>query len=207
VNPPPTRASFLGALGAAALAGVPALARAQSAATTAPIIRERVLWLRRLDYDEEATAPFTLDGRTVFAEGKNALDWILRDYHVPVSEGLVDFDIVTMEVAWEVQQILRNAGINRPLIVHSGYRTPETNAKTENAARFSQHMRARAIDFHVDGVSIADLWRLCYTRALAGGLGYYPSGWVHLDSADRRYWVGDNGLYVPQVAIHPALLA
>lgn len=204
------RGAFLAGLAASAalVAGAP-----RPALAAGP--KERVLWLKRLDWDEEARVPFTLDGRTEYVPGYNALCWVLRDHQVDPKIGYVRFDIVTMEVLWEVQQILHYNDIKRPMIVHSGYRSPQTNARTEGAVRNSQHLRARAVDFHVDGVSVADLWRLCYSRSLAGGLGYYPAptgrpsdeGWVHLDSWERRYWVGSTQLHIPGHAMHPALVA
>lgn|GEM_PF-522516 len=196
----PSRRAFLAGLSSTmAAATLPAWAKA----SVRPVPRSsaaRVLWLQRLGYDESVRAPFTIDGRSIYQPGYDALCWILRDHQVPASTGYVRFDIVTIEVAWEVQEILRSVGINQPLVVHSGFRTHQTNARTEGAARYSQHLNARAMDFHVPGVSVADVWRLCYSRRLAGGIGYYPrgtganadEGWVHVDDANRRYWVGEN---------------
>jgi uncharacterized protein YcbK (DUF882 family) len=192
-------ASAVAATAALTLGPGRALAGAARPANRAAV---RVLWLQRQGYDENVRAPFTVDGRTVYQTGYEELCWVLRDHQVDPRLGYVRFDVVTLEVAWEVQQILRSVGIDRPLIVHSGYRTQQTNAQTEGAARYSLHMGARAMDFHIPGVSIADVWRLCYSRALAGGIGYYPrgtgynadQGWIHLDDGNRRYWLGYNGL-------------
>ena len=43
---------------------------------------------------------------------------------------------------------------------------------------------------YVDGVSSTELFDLCWSRAVSGGIGYYDSH-VHLDSGTRRWWVGD----------------
>lgn len=202
----PSRRAFLAGLSTAmATATLPAWAKAPARPVVRPTGAARVLWLQRLGYNESVRAPFTIDGRTIYQPGYDALCWILRDHQVVASAGYVRFDIVTIEVAWEVQEILRSVGINQPLVVHSGFRTQQTNAHTEGAARFSQHLNARAMDFHVPGVSVADVWRLCYSRRLAGGIGYYPrgtganadEGWVHVDDANRRYWVGEGDFPAP----------
>jgi uncharacterized protein YcbK (DUF882 family) len=191
-----TRNVFLrGGMGAALGLALPRIGRAAAAV---PYPR-RTLWLTRDGYDEEVRAPFTVDGRTVYIPGYEEICWLLRDHQVPESEGYVRFDVVTIEVLWEVQTILQANGIDRPLNIHSGYRTPETNARTEHAAHLSQHLVAKAADFSVEGVAVADLWRIVASRARAGGIGYYPrgtgvhadDGWIHVDSrAQRVYWPG-----------------
>ena len=77
-----------------------------------------------------------------------------------------------------------------PIVVHSGYRTPQTNAAIEGAARNSLHMWGMAADFHIPGVSIDDLWQECWSCPMSGGVGYYPSGWVHMDVGPNRRWNG-----------------
>ena len=96
---------------------------------------------------------------------------------------------------WEVQQTLALHGIAKPLVITSGYRSPQTNAATENAARNSMHLYAKAADMYVDGVSMRDLFDACWSRSVSGGMGYYDDH-VHLDSGTRRWWVGD--LSIPE---------
>jgi uncharacterized protein YcbK (DUF882 family) len=153
-------------------------------------VLQRVLWLQRAGYDEEVRIAFCLDGQTVYEPGYREICWLLRDHRVAPSEGYVRFDIVTIEAMWEVQETLRSQGIDRPIVVTSGYRTPATNAATEGAARNSQHLFARAVDIVVDGVSMERLFDACWSRKLAGGVGYYDTH-VHLDSGARRWWVGE----------------
>ena len=69
----------------------------------------------------------------------------------------------------------------------------------------SFHQSAKAIDFHVDGVSHEASWRFCRTLADTG-CGYYPnSSFVHMDVPPARtghvYWIdasgpGETPLYV-----------
>lgn len=181
------RPDFLVALTAAALAG---LSPAAIAAAVPSKTGKRVLWLRREGYNEEILAPFTLDGSTVYQPGYRQICWLMRDHSVPFAQGYVQFDIVEIEALWEVQQALALHAITGPMIVTSGYRSPVTNAATEGAARNSQHLYAKAVDMYVDGASTRQLFDVCWSRAVSGGIGYYDNH-VHLDSGTRRWWVGD----------------
>ncbi|MBV8197725.1 MAG: YcbK family protein [Candidatus Eremiobacteraeota bacterium] len=180
------RRDFLYALTAATMAGMsPAAVRAAVPAST-----RRVLWLRRAGTGEEIAMPFCIDGRTVYDPGYRAICWLMRDMQIAASAGYVRFDIVEIEALWELQQTLALQGIRRPLIVTSGYRSVQTNAATENAARNSMHCYAKAADLYVDGVSTRELFDAAWSRAVSGGIGYYPTH-VHLDSGSRRWWVGE----------------
>lgn len=152
--------------------------------------QDYVLWLMRADDGEEASAPFTLDGKSIYFPGYARLCAILRDDHVAVPQGYVQIPIRTIEALWAVQRYLVRGGGQQPIVVHSGYRTPQTNAQTEGAARESFHMYGMAVDFHVPGVTIDDLASVCYACPAGGGVGYYPDGWVHLDTGPKRYWTG-----------------
>lgn len=188
------RPDFLVALTAAALAG---MSPAAVAAARPSNSGKRVLWLRREGYSEEILAAFSLDGRTVNDSGYREICWLMRDHSVPFAQGYVRFDIVEIEAMWEVQQALALHSITGPLIVTSGYRCPETNAATEGAARNSQHLYAKAADIYVQGASTRQLFDVCWSRAVSGGIGYYDSH-VHLDSGTRRWWVGE--LSIPTFA-------
>jgi uncharacterized protein YcbK (DUF882 family) len=185
------RCDFLYALAGAALAGMsPAAVRA-----AVPNGARRVLWLRRAGSGEEIVAPFCVDGRTVYDPGYREICWLMRDVNIAAAQGYVRIDIVEVEALWEVQQTLALHGIRQPLIVTSGYRSPQTNAAIENAARNSMHCYAKAADLYVNGVSTRDLFDTCWSRAVSGGIGYYDSH-VHLDSGTRRWWVGDLAIPV-----------
>lgn len=49
------------------------------------------------------------------------------------------------------------AHFGRPIAVHSGYRSPAVNAAV-GGSKTSQHMKAEAADFHVDGVPLVDVF-------------------------------------------------
>jgi uncharacterized protein YcbK (DUF882 family) len=187
------RPDFLYALTAAALAGMSPLA----VRAAAPSATKRVLWLRRAGYGDEIAEPFCMDGRTLYDPGYKLICWLMRDREVSAAQGYVKIDIVEIEALWEVQQVLGLMGIQQPLVITSGYRSPETNAATEGAARNSTHIYGKGADMYVPGVSMRQLFDVCWSREVAGGIGYYDNH-VHLDSGSRRWWVGD--LAIPEVA-------
>ena len=75
-----------------------------------------------------------MDGRTVYQPGYRMICWLMRDRHVAPAQGYVQYDIVEIEALWEVQHALALNGIYKPLVITSGYRTPEPNQATEGAA-------------------------------------------------------------------------
>nr|DAG74692.1 MAG TPA: peptidase [Microviridae sp.] len=78
-----------------------------------------------------------------------------------------------------ILEILRNK-IKKPIIITSGYRTPEWNAKC-GGAKYSYHMRGMAADIKVNGMTakeIAD--KLDKIIANECGIIVYDN-WVHFD--------------------------
>jgi uncharacterized protein YcbK (DUF882 family) len=176
------RGAFLvGAGAAAASLSLPIRSRAGQAYS---------LWLVRQDTGESRNEPFTLDGTSIYTPGYYQLCAMLRDAHVDPQIGDVQVSIRLVETLWAIQQYLVRAGVNEPIIVHSGYRTPQTNAQIEGTAPHSLHMYGKACDFDVPGVSMDDLAAIAWSCPSTGGLGYYPEGWVHVDAGPRRYWTG-----------------
>jgi len=185
-NPGPMhrRAFLAGGAAAAAIALTPAFARPARADTP------YTLWLERMDTGESGAETFSLDGRSIYKPGYYALCILLRDAHVDPRVGDVQMDIKLVETLWAIQQYLTGAGVRAPIVVHSGYRTPQTNAQTEGAARNSLHMYGQACDFDVPGVDFSTLASIAWACPSTGGVGYYPEGWIHVDTGPRRYWSG-----------------
>lgn len=87
-----------------------------------------------------------------------------------------------------VLQNIRNQ-FGKPIIINSGYRTPEYNKKVGGATR-SQHCYGTAADIVVDGVSPSSV-AIAAEKALKetghpGGIGLYKS-FVHVDVRSKRY--------------------
>lgn len=78
-----------------------------------------------------------------------------------------------------ILDILRSK-IGKPVIVNSGYRTPDWNAKC-GGAKYSYHMRGMAADIRVKGMSAKQLANELDAIIPEGcGIIVY-SGWVHFD--------------------------
>ncbi|MGZ9075770.1 MAG: YcbK family protein [Burkholderiaceae bacterium] len=112
--------------------------------------------------------------------------WLLRDEQAdrvfPMNHGLLD-------VLCGVQTWLARSGVDAPLRIHSGYRSPKTNRRTEGAALNSRHTVGRAVDISVSGVSNV---RLAGMASLLGrgGTGLYPGrSFVHVDTGHERIWI------------------
>lgn len=87
-----------------------------------------------------------------------------------------------------ILDILRNK-IGKPVIITSGYRTPEWNAKC-GGAKYSYHMRGMAADIRVDGMSAKELAnKLNAIVPDECGIIVYRS-WVHFDVRTSKYRKG-----------------
>lgn len=137
---------------------------------TSEMIR-RVYWTPREGYIRESV---------------NEVSWALRDHH---NNQFKQFDYSVLDQLYALQLQL---GLNSPVNIISGYRSPTTNwalrESSRRVARNSYHMQAMAMDIRLPGGRISDLYRAA--RALgAGGVGYYPrSNFIHIDSGPVRYW-------------------
>ena len=78
------------------------------------------------------------------------------------------------------------------LIITSGYRSPERNAKV-GGAKNSAHLRGNAVDVSTNGMSTNDKIKLIQIASAVGigGIGAYSSGGIHFDVEGRRGW-GDG---------------
>ncbi|MHB8461863.1 MAG: YcbK family protein [Vulcanimicrobiaceae bacterium] len=153
----------------------------------------RILRVVRAD-DGEAADVLWFDGRSVVQSGYERLCWLLRDAHVAPAHGDAAIAPKLIQVLWEIQRAHELLGHNGRLVIHSGYRTIETNANTEGAVLNSQHIAGDACDFHVEGVPIHITAQLSRHAPLRGGCGEYErgggDGWVHVDIAGLRNWSG-----------------
>ena len=80
---------------------------------------------------------------------------------------------------YTILDILRHK-LGKPVIITSGYRTPEWNAKC-GGAKYSYHMRGMAADIRVDGMSTKELAKeLDKIADTSCGIIVY-NNWVHFD--------------------------
>ena len=87
-----------------------------------------------------------------------------------------------------ILDILRNK-IGKPVIITSGYRTPEWNTKC-GGAKYSYHMRGMAADIRINKMTpkqVASILNGIIPNEC--GIIVY-SGWIHIDTRSNKYRKG-----------------
>lgn len=94
--------------------------------------------------------------------------------------------LLVNEDALDRLQALRKA-LGRPMIVNSGYRSPEHNARVGGALR-SQHLQGAAFDISMANHAPAEFITAA-GKAGFRGIGTYPrSNFIHIDTGPTRNW-------------------
>ena len=168
-----------------------AVADANAAAGETPEDRLRALLserrtLRLVRGDEKIEATYWSADAGYNRDEYLNICWVLRDLQAdrvfPMNHALLD-------VLCGLQTWLARTGVDAPLRVHSGYRTPKTNKLTEGAALDSRHIVGRAVDISVAGISNLKLAGMASVLG-HGGTGLYPGrNFVHVDTGDERIWI------------------
>lgn len=135
---------------------------------------------------ETLSARYRVDG--ILDHGAKAdIDYMLRDWR---AESIAEMDPALLDLLADLQQI---TGVEGPLHIISGYRTPETNAMLQGkggggVATKSYHVKAQAIDIRLPGCGLKKL-HSCALGMARGGVGYYAkSDFVHVDTGPVRRW-------------------
>lgn len=168
--------------GAALLAGAGALG-ARPAEAQRVGDRSRFVWVRNQAGEEMAGAYIRADGW---------IDWrvvarlqhLFRDLRQNAAGPM---PVLLLDVLWLIQAGWR---FERPLVLMSGYRTPQTNGALEGAARNSRHMEGQAADIVVPNVPVGQVAEAAtaFSRLYNFmGVGVYP-GFVHVDIGPKRAW-------------------
>ncbi len=114
------------------------------------------------------------------------IDYLMRDYR---TDDVMPMDLKLLDTLYELQQGL---AVRQPLYIISAYRCEKTNRqlrkRSRNVAQHSFHLKGRAVDVRLPGVSSRQLKRAAM-RLKRGGVGHYSrSGFVHLDTGPVRHW-------------------
>lgn len=87
-----------------------------------------------------------------------------------------------------ILDILRNQ-IGKPVVITSGYRTPEWNKKCKGA-KYSYHMRGMAADIRINGMTAKEIAnKLNKIIPFSCGIIVYNT-WVHIDTRAKKYRKG-----------------
>ena len=110
-------------------------------------------------------------------------------------------DPVPAEKIANATELLQNLQVirdhfQRPIVIISGYRSPERNAAVGGADK-SQHLEAKAADIKIAGVPTEEIYNridklISQGKIKQGGLGkYIKSGFVHYDvRGTKARWEG-----------------
>lgn len=87
----------------------------------------------------------------------------------------------------DILELLRNE-LKSPIIITSGYRTPNHNTKV-GGAKYSYHMRGMAVDIRVNGKSPKKVEKALDNIVPNCGIIVY-NNWVHFDTRTKKYRKG-----------------
>lgn len=159
----------------------------QSTVTATADFGDRTIYLHHTHTGETGRFTFRRNGQYDQAVLKQ-LNVFLADWR---TRQPTKMDPALFDLLWTVYQ---EVGASNPINIVSSYRAPETNAmlrkKSSGVAENSQHMKGKAIDFFIPGISLS-LLRETVMRHQVGGIGYYPtsgSPFVHADTGSVRAW-------------------
>lgn len=145
----------------------------------------RKIFLKRKETGEQAHIMYFSNGQ-LNQQGYDIACYLLRDVKQNIKTNM---DIKLLDLICAVQAWLNHYGIGSPIMIHSGYRTPQTNSKLEGAAKESMHLYGRAIDFSIPNLNPTMIAKIA-SQFKAGGIGIYPSrNFIHLDTGGIRLWV------------------
>lgn len=149
--------------------------------------RDRWLSLERGKTGEKAVFLYYKYGKGFDRKGYEIACHLLRD----VTSGVTyRMDARLIDLLYIIQVFLRLKKLPYHIVINSGYRTPEYNAKLAKSVKKSQHVLGRAADIQIPGLSVEDLNLLARTVGV-GGVGLYVGDkFVHVDVARVRTWKG-----------------
>jgi uncharacterized protein YcbK (DUF882 family) len=176
-----TRRSFL----AAGVAAAAASTLAWPAAAAPRILRERELHIQNAHTGEAFRDVYWANGRQVPTAFKR-LRWLMRDFR---TDEVVAIDPTLIDLLYGIQT---RVGHGKPLVLLSGYRSPETNqvlmSEGHAVAENSMHVVGKAADIHIQGVQLRYVSRAAMSFR-AGGVGtYWHNNFVHVDTGRVRFW-------------------
>ena len=157
-------------------------------------LRPRTIEVVRPQSGERAKLLYWKDGEIIESAYED-LCHLLRDVNGKETRRI---DPKLFETLWGTQAFVQRYGIDSPIEILSGYRTPASNQKLREqgvpAARQSLHMEGRAADIRLANLNAEVLGGLVKSFR-QGGVGFYyragpKGGWIHADTGLQRTWKG-----------------
>ncbi|ELX09237.1 putative secreted protein [Janthinobacterium sp. HH01] len=157
-------------------------------------LKPRTIDVIRPASGERAKLLYWRDGEIIESAYQD-LCHLLRDVN---GKETARIDPKLFETLWGTQAFVARYGIDTPLEILSGYRTPASNQKLREAgvpaARQSLHMEGRAADIRLANLNSEVLGGLVKSFR-QGGVGFYyragpRGGWIHADTGLKRTWKG-----------------
>lgn len=157
-------------------------------------VKPRTLSVIRPQSGERTSVLYWKDGEMINSAYEQ-LCHILRDVNGKAS---IPIDPKLLETLWASQAFVARYGLDKPLEILSGYRTPASNSRLIEqgvpAARQSLHMSGKAADVRIAGLTEEVLGGLVKSFR-TGGVGFYyrsgpKGGWIHADTGLNRTWKG-----------------
>jgi uncharacterized protein YcbK (DUF882 family) len=157
-------------------------------------IKPRTISVIRPQSGEKARLTYWRDGE-IIDSAYQELCHLLRDVN---GKETAPIDPKLFETLWGAQAFVQRFGIESPLEILSGYRTPASNKRLIEqgipAARQSLHMSGKAADIRIPNLNAEVLGSLVQSFR-QGGVGFYyrqgpRGGWIHADTGLQRTWKG-----------------
>jgi uncharacterized protein YcbK (DUF882 family) len=157
-------------------------------------VKPRTLSVVRPASGERSKVLYWKDGE-IIDSAYQELCHMLRDVNGKAS---MPIDPKLLETLWASQAFVERYGLDKPLEILSGYRTPASNNRLIEqgvpAARQSLHMSGKAADVRIAGLTEEVLGGLVRSFR-QGGVGFYyrsgpKGGWIHADTGLKRTWQG-----------------
>ncbi|WP_445322690.1 YcbK family protein [Pseudoduganella rhizocola] len=157
-------------------------------------VKPRTIAVTRPQSGEKTKVLYWRDGELIDSAYQE-LCHLLRDVN---GKETAPIDPKLLETLWGTQAFVARYGIDSPVEILSGYRTPASNKRLIEqgvpAARQSLHMEGKAADIRIANLNAEVLGELVKSFR-QGGVGFYyregpRGGWIHADTGLKRSWKG-----------------
>ena len=129
------------------------------------------------------------DGNSIFKIDGKASNFKVKEFSCHDGSDLVKIDSDLIIYLQKIRDI-----IGRPIVINSGYRTPEYNKQIRGASR-SQHIYGKAADIAANSIKPAELAKIAENLGILG-IGLYDWG-CHVDTRKTEsFWKTDKQIPV-----------